>query len=158
MRRIQIVDLDGCIADDRWRRKYIMPDVPDLDHIERFGKYHQSSILDFALNLNEITEPHVVVLTGRPLLYHEITLMWLRENAYIEPLYMIMRNNNDHSPSPVLKKRMVHGLLDWNSYGIAREEIVSAIDDRAAIVDMYQRDFGINARVVRIGEEEHVNG
>lgn len=156
-RRIQIVDLDGCISDDRWRRNRIKEGEPDK--IIRFHEYHSLCHLDALLNLHEV-EPgaEIVILTGRPLTYREQTVTWLTEVALLRPLHLLMRNPHDHRPSVILKAQMVMGLLDWNSYGIAKEEIISAIDDREDIVQMYRRSFGFDARIVRIGEEEHANG
>jgi len=152
-RNIQIVDLDGCIADDRWRRELIQPTGKD-----KFHEYHAVSHLDFPVNINEIVAPEVIVLTGRPVAYREQTLAWLGETAYVRPLHIIMRNNGDYSNAVILKERMVRGLLDWNSYGIAQEWLTLAIDDRADIVEMYQRVFQIPSKIVRIGDEEHING
>ena len=165
MRRIQVIDLDGCISDDRHRRGAIDPVLaadrtPERakDRTAMYDAYHRNCFLDPAVNLHEVREEHVVILTGRPLKFWDATNLWLREVAYIQPLFMIMRNNHDHRPSVILKRQMLQGLLDHNSYGIEREELVSAIDDRDDIVVMYRAEFGLEARIVRIGDEENVHG
>ena len=163
MRRIQIIDLDGCIADDRHRRKHIDPALAQNRHPSvleardaMWDRYHKECFLDPLANIDKIVERQVVVLTGRPLRHYEATRMWLTEVAYISPLYIIMRNNQDHSPSVDLKRRMVYGLLDANSYGVHRDELVLAIDDRSDVVEMYKAEFDLNAHIVRIGDEhEH---
>ena len=163
MRRIQIIDLDGCIADDRHRRSHLNPVLqkdhrPESDAAREamWHEYHKHCFLDTVANLHSIQEEHVVVITGRPLKYWTATDMWLREVAFIRPLYMIMRNNFDRTSSVGMKRRAVNGLLDHNSYGIDRDELVLAIDDREDIVLMYQQAFGLEAKVVRIGDhEEH---
>jgi hypothetical protein len=147
------VDLDGCIADDRWRRCNIQV----AGHPDRFHAYHRLCHQDNILNRAEISEALIVILTGRPLRYHVETERWLYRHN-IKPLHIIYRNNNDHCPSVILKRRMVEGLLDANSYALHQSEIVSAIDDRADVVEMYRTVFNFNARIVRIGEEEHANG
>lgn len=160
--RIQIVDLDGCISDDRHRRHHINP-VLQRDYRQEsesarkvmWHEYHSRCILDKTANLNEVIEKEVVVLTGRPVRYREQTLMWLREEALIHPIFLLMRNDNDRSGSVVLKERMVAGLIDVNSYRLQLGSLVLAIDDREDIVRMYQDRFGIPSKVVRIGEEEH---
>jgi hypothetical protein len=156
VRRIQIIDLDGCISDDRWRRGRIREE--ELDKFNRFHEYHAACHFDKPLNLHLVTEKITVVLTGRPVNYHEQTVMWLAEVAHIAPLHMLMRNRGDHRDSVDLKRSMVAQLLDWNSYNIDPRELVSAMDDRADIVAMYRKEYNINARIVRIGEEEHSNG
>lgn len=156
-RRIQIVDLDGCISDDRWRRYKI--NVAEPDKYFQFHEYHRHCHLDAVVNLHEVEQgAEIIILTGRPLIYYEETVTWLTEVAMLRPLHLIMRNPHNHQPSVILKAQMVMGLLDWNSYGIAKEEIIGAIDDREDIIQMYRRSFGFDSRIVRIGKEEHENG
>lgn len=160
MKRIQIIDLDGCISDDRWRRHLINPAKIERGQPgwqERFDQYHMVCHLDELVHRDEIVETLFVILTGRPVRYHDQTIKWLNEER-LKPLFLIMRNNHDYSPSTILKRRMVEGLLDPNSYALNIEDIVSAIDDREDIVEMYRSEFGLNAKVVRIGEEEHELG
>ena len=159
-RSIQILDLDGCVADDRWRRGFIRDVGMYLppDEMNRFHRYHSLCFLDKFANKEEITQPDIIVLTGRPLLVKELTMRWLRAHQIV-PLHIIFRNNDDNiSTSVTLKRRMLAGLLDPNSYDIRPEEITLAIDDRDDVVAMYKNDFGIFAKVVRIGDEEHSNG
>lgn len=153
MRRISIVDLDGCISDDRWRRHLIGEANGAKD---RYHEYHKCLLRDEPANLHEIVGDQFVIITGRPVRYRELTTLWLRDVG-IEPLYTMMRNDNDHRPVGELKGLMLQALLDVNSYGIQPEEIIDAIDDREVVVAEY-RKLGFAARVVRIGETEHENG
>ncbi len=158
MRRIQIVDLDGCISDDRWRRHLIGPKVNGEKGHDRFDLYHAHCAKDQVTNLHEIIAPDTVVLTGRPNRYRAATWKWIQTVAKIEPLYLMMRNDNDFQPSSVLKAHMVRALFDVNSYNLHPEEVVFAIDDRTLVIEMYRQEFGIEAKVVRIGDEEHELG
>lgn len=156
MRLFQIVDLDGCIADDLWRRHLINKIGPKSN--DWFHEYHINSFWDKAVNLHEIKQPETIILTARPLRYRQITMQWLDKIANVKPAYILFRNDDDHRPSFEVKKEMVRALLDWNSYNIQLEQIADAIDDRENIVAMYRQEYGLAARVVRIGEEEHELG
>jgi hypothetical protein len=154
--RVQILDLDGCISDDRWRRMFI-PNPPST--ADCFRSYHAGCWLDEFVNRQEVDrKARHVIFTGRPLLFRQMTLDWLLESARIVPFILIMRNNDDTTPSVLLKQRMLQGLLDPNNMYDVGIEHISAIDDRTAIVDMYKAAGIRNARVVRIGTEEHLNG
>jgi len=153
MQTYQIIDLDGCISDDRWRRNLIQP---SLIGQARFDAYHDLCHKDLALNLNAVIPGHaIIVITGRPTRVRERTEVWLREVAGLQISLMIMRNDDETKPAPDLKRMMVSWLFDANLYGFLPEQVVSAIDDRADVVELYRRDFGLNSRVVRIGDEEH---
>lgn len=157
MRELQIVDLDGCIADDRWRRHLIIPLAPgeqrwEDDH-RRFEAYHRMIQYDRLANLHELKHHCTpVILTSRPLRYQEETMWWLREKG-IKPLHIIFRNNADLRTSVEVKRDMIGWLLDYNMYGVRREEVLDAIDDRKDIVQMYQ-ELQLPARVVRIANTE----
>lgn len=160
-RQYQIVDLDGCISDDRWRRSFIniekmTPRDPEWN--KRFHAYHEGSFFDPVMNLHHIVYEDIIILTGRPVRYQRMTMDWLHRVAKIHPLHVIFRNNDDVRPSVELKRMMMLQLFDYNSYGLAQEEIALAIDDREDIVEMYAKEFGVPSRVVRIGEEEHHHG
>jgi len=152
----QIIDLDGCIADDRWRRSRILPG----DAEGRFREYHSLCGMDDVLNINEIRSERVIVITGRPVRHKAETLRWLYRKASITPHHILMRNPDlDHIPGVALKRIMVSWLFEPNLlYNIPHAEIFDVIDDRADIVEMYKSEFNLPARIVRIGDEEHSNG
>jgi hypothetical protein len=160
--KFQIVDLDGCIADDRWRRELIPPAIPGRPRTNLdFDPYHSGCPLDPVGNLGEIVEhTKIIILTARPLTYYTKTYNWLLEVAGIFPSILIMRNPDDARPSVEVKREQVGWLFEPNlQYGLRdRSQIVQAIDDREDIVRMYAEEYGLPARVVRIGDEEHPHG
>ena len=152
MKRTQIIDLDGCISDDTARRSLIRPNSHP-DPFEWFRAYHRLCHLDQARNLHEVERMNgtrIVVITARPTETKDQTMHWLYKHN-IQPYAMIMRNPFDHRPSVEVKRSAVHWLLDY--YGVAREDVVDAIDDREDIIMMYRNYFGFPARIIRIGEE-----
>ncbi len=163
MRKIQLVDLDGCTADDRWRRGYILPEPPEgRDSPEwgrRFNPYHARSYLDKPMNRGELL-PGVeqVILTARPVAWASATKWWVEGTLGLRPVAILHRGNTDHRSSVEIKRTQLGWLLDPNNcYGVRAEMIVDAIDDRADIVAMYREVLGFG-RIVRIGEEEHACG
>ncbi len=155
-KHFQIVDLDGCISDDLWRRRLITPlRAGEPNYAERFHEYHRHAHLDVPRNLHELAEDaEVIVLTARPLTYRDITLNWLLEVAALPHAHLIMRNPHDHRPSVDVKADQLRWLFDPNmEYGVTPKRVVQAIDDRQDIVDMYTM-AGLAARVVRIGDAE----
>lgn len=153
--KYQIVDLDGCISDDLWRRKFIRPLAEGAPpNAERFEHYHRPSALDAYANLDQLhPEAQPIVLTARPTIYRSQTLEWLAgcRRVDLHSVILIMRNIDDHRTSLLLKTEMVNWLPIH--YGIPLTSIVQAIDDRDDIVEMYRSEYQLNARVVRIGEE-----
>lgn len=152
MTEYQIIDLDGCIANDLWRRPFIRPLAEgEQPNAERFFQYHEASALDSAANLEHLhPTARKIVLTARPMAYYAATMDWLR-HIHLDVEHIIMRNNHDHRTSLDLKREMVLWLQAH--YGVPLNSIVQAIDDRDDIVAMYRDVYGLPARVVRIGEE-----
>ena len=162
---IKLIDLDGCLSNDIWRRKLIV--IPETANRgdpawqNRFHDYHANCLHDDPVNLHEVHRwtGELIVMTGRPVRYAEQTRTWIRRRLGIRPLHILMRNNNDHRPSHELKRTQVEWLLAPNmDYGVQMEHIVEAIDDMQANVEMYRTVYGIPARVVRVGDEEHAHG
>ena len=162
--KIKIIDLDGCIADDRWRRQLISAAPAEgrasPGWVNRFHAYHLAAERDSPTNLHEVHEwdGELVICTGRPVAYAEMTRRWLTRMG-IRPLHVLHRNNHDHRPSHVVKRAQVGWLLAPQlGYDVRRSDLHEAIDDLTEVVKMYQDIFSIPARLVRIGDEEHADG
>lgn len=138
-RRVQIVDLDGCISNDRWRLSLINVNHP-MGGNERYRKYHAGCAFDAFTNENELIEDcEKVILTARPVEFRERTLNWWRIVARQRPpVALIMRNNNDSRPTCIVKEEALDQLFE---YGVSIGDIVLAIDDREDIIDMYKRHY-----------------
>jgi hypothetical protein len=148
MAGIQIVDLDNCLSDDRWRRPFIDKKLPLA---QRYDEYHKGMLLDSPANVDQIRRnDDIVVITGRPVSYHKWTLSWIQTKLWIQPLHLIMRNNNDYRNAVEVKADALTWLFDRNMYGIRLADVVDAIDDRLDIIEMYKAKFGLPARVVGV--------
>ena len=133
-----LIDIDGCISDDRWRLPLIDHDAQDPWHA-----YHIAAEHDEPMNLHVLTEP-AIALTAMPARYAAIRRRWLRQHAPAV-LHVVMRPNDDKSSSPILKHNMLHFVRSR----FPRQRITAAYDDRADVVTMYRR-AGINAEVLAI--------
>lgn len=146
MKQHVILDLDNCIADDSWRIPRI--NWQKTNPMERYHDYHSLSAWDRLSNARIAHDPafSYIIFTARPVLYRAITEEWLqRWGVFYE--HLIMRNNDDHTPSVDLKKKMLNWLHDH--YGIQRSDIAHAYDDRPDVVGMYIYE-GLQASVLSI--------
>lgn len=100
-----ILDIDGCISDDRWRQHHIDK--------SRAGwhKYHSLSAFDEVINrhLFENTRHQIVIFTGRPVHYHPQTVEWLKR-AGLQTIAILMRPPDMFIPAAKLKEHHL-GLL-----------------------------------------------
>lgn len=153
MKSVQVIDLDGCISNDLWRRKWIKPRPADgTNPAERFAVYHGAAFADCHANIDAIDVwLPIIVFTSRPLLYSHLTTEWLRAVPLpSKPIQFHFRHDDDHRPSVVVKRDMMRNVAGAGEYRVVR-----AIDDLSPIVEMYL-EFGVNSQIVRIGEEEHL--
>lgn len=142
-----ILDLDNCISNDLWRIPHIQMQHSDLTR--RYHDYHSLSAFDEVGNHDLFETPHkIAILTGRPAHYKTQTIVWLVNN-HIAFDHLIMRNNEDHSPSAVLKQKQLGWLIEY--YDVRKSDIVAAYDDRLDVVEMYRAN-GLTAYVRQIND------
>jgi hypothetical protein len=143
-----ILDIDNCIADDKWRIPRINWQVEDP--LNRYHDYHSLSAFDNAHNhdlyINTLCD--IVIFTARPIMYRALTEEWLRRHGVGYQMLM-MRDMEDHSPSTELKRKQLMAL--FNNTDIKAGDIVGAFDDRPDVVQMY-KEFGIPAAVRSVHE------
>ena len=137
---VRIVDLDSTISDDMWRLWLIDPTAPDSE--SKYHAYHCYASEDKPINryiVDESPAP-VVLLTARPEYLRQKTVEWLERHGFDYSL-LLMRANDDHRPSAVMKKELVENTV----FKIARVE--RAFDDREDVIEMYQ-SIGIKGVLV----------
>lgn len=149
MKDTVLIDIDGCISDDRHRRFLIDNEYVPLD--ERYRTYHDNSFKDSPVN-KEIVEHHrrlghrIVFITGRPEEYRMQTWNWLTRHfpdAVKGDSFLYMRPDLNVEPSGILKARIVQ-----NNLGVDR--IVAAYDDREDVIDEYATIGITNCALVQI--------
>jgi hypothetical protein len=136
--RVTIFDLDNCISNDEHRIGLIDWSKPIPD---RYALYHAACGLDRPAHVDVVSRAeNPVFLTARPVSMRGLTLLWLAEHFGLERPTLLMRNDNDTSPSVNLKAGQVAVL--FAEYGVT--DVAMAYDDREDVVQMY-RELSINA-------------
>lgn len=133
---IAIFDLDGTLCDDR-RRRPLLPAVhsPDAD----YDAYHAGCAYDPVVeDMQQAVRDHrdmghrIVFITARPIAYVLPTLEWLDIHLGRLPhSCLLMRPDDDHTPSPELKVRLFELNFHW-------EDVVAAYDDREDVLRAFQ--------------------
>lgn len=120
-----ILDLDGTISDDHWRRNRVDHSLPDP-----YKPYNDLMEHDTLINrhLFEDCGHDIAIFTARPENYRMRTMNWLMQH-FVPINFLFMRPVYDKSPSPVLKLNFLHLLKE-----IARRDVVAAYDDREDVV------------------------
>lgn len=132
--RFAIVDLDGTICDDRHRRHLIKPAGPD-----RYDEYHAACGDDLLMNDGcLLVTPAIIIFTARPERWRDATERWLEKRG-IAVHQLLMRRDQDCSPSPVLKERFLRETQRWMDKA-DRCRIAVAFDDRRDVIAMYRRN------------------
>lgn len=142
-----ILDLDNCISDDAWRIPRIQ--WQHEDKMRRFHEYHSLSPWDECGNrgvLDGVAPQNVAIFTARPVHYRTITEEWLRRNS-IGYHVLMMRNDDDHRPSSLLKQTQLGWLIEH--FAVKKSDIFMAYDDRSDVVGMYRAN-GIPATQISI--------
>ena len=145
-----IVDLDGCIADDRHRRALIDPEAADP-----WAGYHDGCYADRLANGSllrtiEAAGWRLIVFTARPERLRSMTMRWLSWTAKITPHDLFMRQPHQaHLSSPELKSAFLDELFAGGEVILSR--VVLVVDDRLDVLAMYRRR-GLNALRIEVDE------
>lgn len=158
MKEVVIFDIDGCLADDRWRRGKILPGNWDAYHAGiPADQLHEPAAQELRNHLSEGRE--VAYVTARPESARAATLAWLERNGLPhDTLMLFMRPDGDVTPSPELKVRIVSELhmhlqlLDLAPLDLALTVVV-AYDDRRDVLDAYARELRLPGVLLSVGDE-----
>lgn len=154
-RKYVIFDLDNCLSDDRARIPLI--DWSQSVPYERYKAYHaacgedprdEHSYVELVAHASRGTL--VIFMTARPLSVRPQTEAWISKHfgSVVGKSYiLIMRNDGDNRPSVDVKRWMMFQLPH---YDVDKDDVVAAYDDRDDIIQMYRRDFELNAIQLQI--------
>lgn len=145
-----ICDLDGTIADGRWRLHLLPP--PERRHLdEAWAEFNLAGLNDPPIQdtidiVNALALTYrIVILTGRGAIAREVTEQWLEENGVLYDK-LIMREIGDCRQDTEVKRAALED--------ISIENIVCAFDDLPHIVE-FMRSLGITVYEVTKYEDNH---
>lgn len=131
-RPIVLVDIDGTLADVTHRLHHIRGKGKKNWH-RFFQAMHKDEpnqiVVDWVKNL--APEYEVVIVSGRPDNYRELTEAWLEEHG-IDYSALHMRRAGDRRPDDVVKREILHQL--------GKDRIAFVIDDRASVCRMWRAE------------------
>ncbi len=148
-----IVDLDGTLADGRWRIGLMPP--PDQRHIDTaWLEFNRMAAWDFPITgtvdvVRALAEAgyRIVILTGRGAATREITEQWL-ENWAVPYDKLIMREVGDCRPDTEIKLEALESLG-------GPEYVLCAFDDLPHIVDLWRSKGITTYEVTRYEPDDH---
>jgi hypothetical protein len=150
---ITVIDLDGCVSDDRWRQQRIKKDAKMTN--EDWDHYHidcdKDPVLEPGAGLlrGHIDEgDYIIFATGRPHTVADKSSEWIVRNFGIKAMQdftLIMRGPEDHRNAVILKNEMVTFIARHAMQ--SKRTVKVAYDDRPDVVEMYIKN-GIEAKVV----------
>lgn len=129
-----IVDIDGTISNSNHRLHFVRPPEGVSRDYEAFHlKCNEDlpiqSIVDLVSLLSR--DCQIVLCTGRPNAYRDITQDWLDMNGVVYD-QLHMRPDGDTTPAPDYKSRVLAELVSKG------HEVFLAIDDQQNVVDMWR--------------------
>lgn len=146
---LHIIDIDGCISDDRWRR-YLLPEHNDSTIDGDYDLYHGMALHDGVMNRDAVLAgaSELLFITSRPERHRDATISWLIK--YFVPCGMrwslLMRPGGDLRHSDKLKPALLrkHELnSDFNATRAVafedREDVLAAYD-KFGIPELYLAD------------------
>lgn len=146
MMRIVIFDLDGCISDDRYRRKFL-PSLPEGEASDSAYYKYNSMMSNDAVCNGSVFETScgdadlILVITARPERFRQSTAEWLDrkfgvfQDGFRPKVKLAMRPHGDLRRSPALKVDLLGRELRGLRANI--KDVVCAYDDRQDVLDAY---------------------
>lgn len=141
-RHIAIFDLDGCLFDDRHRR-HMLPAFGETN--PNFDSYHEACVFDPPINEHFLRDHaraghFILFITARPEQYRYVTTELLQRHfGPLENFALLMRPNDDHTPSPKLKVALFeHAALNASMLANPWAQVVAAYDDREDVLAAYE--------------------
>ena len=117
---VVICDIDGCIADSRWR--------DDRAYHQLSGDKPVETVIKIVnLLASEPCYNTVILVTGRPNACRMATIGWLNSHD-VRWDHLLMRPDGDRTPTADLKLKLMKEVSSWT-------EAILIIEDRSDCVD-----------------------
>ncbi len=128
-----LCDIDGTVANLDHRLHYVKGDRPDWKGF--FAEMDKDTLIKE--NLDTLIKLHeegyeVLMVSGRPDTYRDVTEQWLYSNGVNRHCAVLMRRGNDCRPDTDVKRDIMNI--------IGKENIHCVIDDRPCVVRMWKEE------------------
>lgn len=141
MKQAIIFDIDGTLADHKNRLKYIekKPKKWDLFFSESVYDKPLKHIKIIYDALKKADKYQIIIMTGRPNKYKEITIEWLHKNGFnYDKLFM--RPANNYKKNIEIKEIILRKIMRYY-------EVVFAFDDDEKVIELYKK---YNIKVLQV--------
>ena len=144
-----IFDIDGTLADNSERQKYLSELRWDMFFNEMGNDYPVKEVLELYNLIKNSQQYKMIIVSGRPEKYKKLTEQWLTwNNIYYDDLYM--RKDGDQRKDNVIKQEILKHIKE-------KYEISFAFDDRKSVVDMWRENgvFCFQSSSLRLTYPQH---
>lgn len=128
-----IFDLDGTLADCKWRRPLVENKPRDWDkfNLLSLDDKPNEAVLSVFKCLNR--EHQIYIVTGRMEKYRNLSRAWMSLHG-IYAAGLFMRKNDDFRPDHIVKEEILNQMIK------DKLNPSLAFDDRDSVVDMWRRN------------------
>lgn len=132
---VVIFDLDGTLADTKWRRHLVEGEQRDWNAFFKAMGDDQVNqpVATLYRTLWKSRQFQMYIVSGRPAMYQKVTELWLTLNN-IEFHRLYMRPNDEQRPDDQVKEEMLRKIQNEG------KKIIFTVDDRKSIVAMWRRN------------------
>lgn len=140
-----IFDMDGTLADCEHRRHFVSGKKKYFDKFyQAMGEDSRNDVICGLCNMYHMNGWHIIICTGRPESYREITEQWLKNNGVFYKELRMRPDERQYDPDFEIKQDMLNDIL-------RERRVMVAVDDRKQVVDMWRRN-GITCMQVADGD------
>lgn len=136
MEKAIIIDIDGTIANDKWRKHMLLESPRDWDKINNASINDTTN--EWCVNLVDMYHRRgykIIFLTARNTNVKELTVKWLTCNVPFSDYLLLMRPENDNiTPDYQIKETIYRNEIE------PAFDVEFCIDDRQTVVDMWRRN------------------
>lgn len=152
---VAIFDLDGCVANDIWRRGRIPAEATtSADYDEYHAGCPNDPVLEHGFNVlkQHITNGDFIAFcTARPFARAVDTAKWITNHFGIQPQHefmILMRQDGDNRSALDVKREQAEWIRKYCTE--SGRKVVAAYDDRLDIARMWKAE-GYNAMILDVG-------
>ena len=140
-----IFDMDGTLANCDHRRHFVEGKKKHFDKFyDAMGEDTRNGVVCDLCDMYRLNGWYIIICTGRPESYREITEKWLKDKGVFYNELMMRPDEKRFSPDFEVKQTMLDDILKVR-------EVHVAVDDRKQAVDMW-RSNGITCLQVADGD------